>query len=317
VTTQKKGWARSESRAVRPFKTAEDALADVALRLSDDSEFQIAEGVLLDSVHPERMSLTVRIPALSPHLASSVNVAKESLLLVVGIEDTVFKQSVVLESRRLADLEADETEIELARERYSMMSWSGDTNLFIALILAEAQQSQTGVAHRRGAWVSRKVFRFTRMRDTAHFAVTPVGPEYFKKLRLPADTPYLVEILDDDMNQSSENLPDLLKIHIAESLYRTLAAEEDSPAAKLQMKAIYVDVVVSVLVAGYGELGNDDVLQDGILDVITRRLAKSNGVSEQVIRQNARRSAGVFLRPFAQADAELLKMMVAAAQRRS
>lgn len=316
MTTKQRGWSRSESRAVRPFMTADSCLSNVALRLSDDGDFDASEVISLSSLQPDRLSISIRIPAIPTAVASDVGVRNDSLRLIVVLEDTVFKRSHVLDNRLLLDAEDDDLEITFPHVTLGQFSWTGDTNLSVALVLGSENSAIAGAARRRGAWIARKVFRFVHMRDTAHFSVDSVSPEYFKKLGLPGDTPYLVEIKDDDFNQSSDALPDLLKVSISEDLSRTLSSDGDSHIARVQMKSIYVDVIVSVLVAGYSSLGAGDVLPDGILDVLTRRIAKSNAVAEPKIRAAAQRSAGAFLRPFVQSDADLLRLMVSACQRR-
>jgi hypothetical protein len=143
-----------------------------------------------------------------------------------------------------------------------------------------------------------------------------VEPEYFEKLGLPAETTYLVEIADPDLNQPCENLPDLVKVSVAQSVHSALARDEESSMAKALIKSIYVDVVTTVLATGYSNLSSD-VQPDSIIEVVTLKLQKSTGLSAERLRQLAKENAGAALRAVVQADIELTRALVSAAQRKA
>jgi hypothetical protein len=167
-----------------------------------------------------------------------------------------------------------------------------------------------------GAWVARKTFSIGKLRDTAAFSINAVEPEYFEKLGLPAGTTYLVEIADPDLNQPCENLPDLVKVSLAKAVHSALARDEESSMAKALIRSIYVDVVTTVLATGYSNLSSD-VQPDSIIEVVTSKLEKSTGLSAERLRQFARESAGASLRAVVQADVELTRALVSAAQRKA
>lgn len=112
-------------------------------------------------------------------------------------------------------------------------------------------------------------------------------------------------------------MPDLVKVSLAKDVHAALAKDEDSPMAKAIIKSIYVDVVTTILATGYGNLDKrEQVKQDSILDVVTAKLAKSTGLSADKLRTLAAETAGAQLRAVVQADVELSRALVSAAQRR-
>lgn len=197
------------------------------------------------------------------------------------------------------------------------LSWAGEMRVHVAILLAEQKKGEVGTAQRTGSWVARKTFSIGRPRDTASFSIDAVEPDYFEMRGLPKTTTYLVEINDPDLNQSCENLPDLVKVSLAKDVHAALAKDEDSPMAKAIIKSIYVDVVTTILATGYGSLSpREQVKQDSILDVVTAKLAKSTGLSVDKLRSLAAETAGAQLRAVVQADVELSRALVNAAQRR-
>jgi hypothetical protein len=77
-----------------------------------------------------------------------------------------------------------------------------------------------------------------------------------------------------------------------------------------------VDVVTTVLATGYANLVGD-IQPDSILEVVVSKLAKSTGVSVERLRLLAKDSAGAQLRAVVQADVELTRALVSAAQRKA
>ena len=87
--------------------------------------------------------------------------------------------------------------------------------------------------------------------------------------------------------------------------------------AKALIKAIYVDVVSTVLATGCANLEGSDVEPGSILEVVTSKLEKSTGLNAAHLCQLAIESAGSRLRAVIQADIELTRALVSAAQRKA
>lgn len=313
----KTGWQKQETRPVRPFRSAKDFLNDVGFRMYADEDFRTDETIQTGDIEFGKLALAVRVPPGVLNFEEVVGVPASLLRLVVTVEDRTFKDSEVALSIPMSEVGTSVRVLELNAEAVERLSWAGETRAHVAVVLAEARSgSEVGTAQRVGAWVARKTFSIGKIRDMAAFAIHAVDPEYFVKLGLPAGTTYLVEIADPDLNQPSENLPDLVKVSLAKTLHSALARDEDSSMAKALIKSIYVDVVTTVLATGYSNLSSD-VQPDSIIGIVTERLAKSTGLSAERLRQLAKESAGASLRAVVQADAELTRALVSAAQRRA
>jgi hypothetical protein len=317
ATKAKTHWQKQESRPVRPFRSAKDFLDDVGFRMYADEDFKTDEAIQTGDVELSKLTLAIRVPAGALNFEEVVGVPNSLLRLVVTVEDRTFKDSEVAANIPMAEVGASVRVLDLDAEAVEHLSWSGETRVHVAVVLAEPRSGgEVGTAQRVGAWVARKTFSIGKLRDTAAFSINAVEPEYFEKLGLPAGTTYLVEIADPDLNQPCENLPDLVKVSLAKAVHSALARDEESSMAKALIRSIYVDVVTTVLATGYSNLSSD-VQPDSIIEVVTSKLEKSTGLSAERLRQFARESAGASLRAVVQADVELTRALVSAAQRKA
>jgi hypothetical protein len=311
-------WQRQESRPVRPFRSANDYLTDVGLRLYADEDFKISETFQVPPITQEHLAVSVRIPALPLNFAETVGLSIAALKLIVTVEDRTFKYSGVAAAIPLSELESGGRVFDFDAEVVSNLTWAGETRIHVAVVLSESGTGEVGTAERIGSWVARKTFSVGGVHDTSSFPIDAVEPEYFEKRSLPRGTTYLVEISDTDLNQSCENLRDLVKVSLAKDVLSALAKDEESAMAKALVRTIYVDVATTVLSTGYSNLATGEaVTPNSILDVMTSRLTKSTGLSPEKLRVMASETAGSQLRAVVQADVEFSRSLISAAQRRS
>jgi hypothetical protein len=309
-------WRRQESRPVRPFRFAEDYLKDVGIRLYAEEEFRTSESIQISAVDRERLAIQVKIAPTPNDFESVVGVPSKSMRLVVTIEDRTFKNSIVFANIPLSDV-SDDGKILTVEDEEGSISWEGETRLHVAVVLSEPRKGQADTAQRVGSWLARKTFVIGTPRDTSTFTINAVEPEYFTKRGLPAATTYFVEVQDPDLNQSCENLPDLVKVSLASNVHAALARDQESSMAKALIKAIYIDVVTTVLATGYSNLqAGAKIVEDSIMDVVTTKLMKSTGVSAERLRVFASETAGSQLRAVVQSEIELSHALVSAMQRR-
>lgn len=316
-TKPKMNWRKQESRPVRPFRSAKDYLDDVGFRMYADEDFATDETIQTGAIEAGKLALSVRVPASAANLEELVGVPPDLLQLVVTVEDRTFKDSEVAAKVSMVEASGKTHILDLEVGAVNRLSWAGETRVHVAIVLTEPRAgSEVGTAQRVGAWIARKTFSIGKLRDSSTFAINAVEPDYFEKLGLPAATTYLIEIADPDLNQSCENLPDLVKVSLARDVHSALARDEDSPMSRALIKSIYVDVVTTVLATGYANLVGD-VQPDSILEVVVSKLAKSTGLSAERLRLLAKDSAGAQLRAVVQADIELTRALVSAAQRKA
>jgi hypothetical protein len=306
-------WQRHESRAVRPFRSADECLVDVALRLYPDKEFDTADHVRLD-VERDRLAVAVRVPAPPPDLAQLLGLPPASLSIAISVEDGVFKHSEVAWAVPITEFGSDPRTVNIERDLTDRLSWRGETRVHVAVVLREDRSGAVGTARRVGSWLARKTFVVGRTRDLASFAIEPVEPAYFTSRGLPSATTYLVEILDADLNQKCDTISDLVKVKLAKDVHAALARDEDSSVSKALVRTIFVDVATTILATGYAAL-TSPLDPEGILAVVTDRIAKRAGLASARIEALAKESAGASLRAILQAEAELSQALVAAARR--
>lgn len=96
-----------------------------------------------------------------------VGVGLDELRLIVSIEDRTVKQSAVLRSFALGKVNDGVLELDDAKEA---ASWSGETRVHVAVVLAKQRKVVVGLAHRVGSWVARKPSRRSSVVPSlAHF----------------------------------------------------------------------------------------------------------------------------------------------------
>jgi hypothetical protein len=310
---ERRRWERQESRVVRPFKSAEEYLADCRFRLYADGEFVEGPLVRLEgALQRERLALAVKVPAPPINFADVVGAELREMSLVVSLEDRTFKNSWVIHEKPLLAFTGGVVDLPEVEHR---VSWASDTRIHVSVVLAKSRKAQAGLAYRAGSWLAKKTFFLKSPNDSSTFRIVAETEEYFKKRGLPATTTYFVDIQDPDLNQPCENVPQLITVYMHENAYNALARDDDSIIAKALTRNIYVDVVSIILAAGFNAV-EGEIAPHSILDVVCNRITKTTGVPLVKLRQFAKDNGGAPLRAVIQADAELTKAVVSAASRR-
>lgn len=313
TTTDRPLWRRSEARTVRPFRTLGDHLDGVGLRLTPDADFATADVVALENELLSRIAPEIRLPPPPSDIEDSVGIPPRDIHLLVSVEDRVFKNTVVAARIPLEDIPGV---VEFDRDALAGVSWAGETRIHVALVLAGDRDGEVGTAQRDGSWIARKTFKLARLRDLRTFRIDSVPPEYFTNQGLPESTTYLVEILDDDLNQSCELLPDLVKVSVHAQAHAALARDEDSPVGQALLRHIFVDVVTAVLTTGFRTLAGE-LDERSILAVVSKRLAQSTQSTLEDVRALAKARDDAKLRALVQSHVQLTRALTTAVQRRS
>lgn len=314
MNSPEKGWTRQEARVVRPFRSADEYLKDTAFRLYEDSEYSTSEMLHETIIEIARLLPSVRVLTPPSNLVELVGASTSELRLLISFEDRVFKNTVVAANIPLFSVSGGL--VELDQNAVSEISWAGETRIHVSVVLAENREADIGTAYRAGSWVARKTFTVSASRETASFRINSVEPEYFINRGLPGATTYLIEILDPDLNQPCENLPELVRVSLSKKVHEALAKDEESFLAKALIKGIYVDVVTTVLSTGYSISGLR-VEPNSILDVVTTKLSKATGVPVDKLQKLAEKNSGAELRAVVQAEAEFTRALISAAYRRA
>lgn len=241
-------WQRQESRLVRPFRSADDYLKDAQLRLCPDADFALGPVIQIESVQRDRLAPEIRVLPPPVEFEELVGASFDDLRFLVSLEDTFFKRSVVAVDQPISEMTEDV--IVLDSDQCAELSWTGATRVHLSVVLREDRDVEAGLARRAGSWVARKSFNVTKISDNTRFNIAPVDEEFFTKRGLPRATSWFVEILDPDLNQSCDEMPNLVKVSISKELHGALAKDESSSGTKALITNVYVDVVATVLVTG-------------------------------------------------------------------
>jgi hypothetical protein len=310
---ERDAWRRQESRVVRPFKSAEHYLSDSKLKLFSDGDYLDGPAIQVDRIDRDRLAVALRISTPPPNFQEAVGASLNELSLVISIEDRVLKRADVVTVIPLAKLETDP--VDLGEEVRDNFSWVGETRIHVSVVLNKSRKAAPGIASRAGSWLARKTFFIRKSSDTAAFKITPVDPDYFEKRGLPSTTAYFVEIQDADLNQTCDNLPDMVKVCMNRDVHTALARDEESNVAKALVRTIYVDVVSTILASGFEAL-EGEIQTNSVLDVVTKRLSKATGINSSKLQKFAKDNGGAQLRAIVQAEAALGRSLVSATARR-
>ena len=309
-----KRWQRQEARVVRPFRSIDEYFRDVGFRLYADTQFVVAPMMQQESIDQERLAPQLQIPKVPDNLKEVVGLAAGELRLLVSVEDRLFKNTIIVINKSLAEHVGGT--VDFAKDAIDDIPWGGDTRVHVCLVLGADRAGAIGTAQRAGSWLARKTFQLFRPNDSSTFEITAVDPEYFVALGLPPTTTYLVDIVDDDLNQPCESLPNLIKVSVLKDVHTALGKDEHSLVSQAFIKSIYVDVVTTILATGYRALKNRDVVPESILDTVTKRLSKASNIPSARIRQLSSEASGSRLRAVVQAEIELTRAVVNAARRK-
>lgn len=278
-----KRWQRTESRTIRPIHYSEDLLHNTAIRLKETEDF--IDNV--DSIQRDEIDLAELSPELLfrfsvEDVESQLGLDPDLLRLLVSIEDKALKKTVLAHTCRFD--EEFESQILIPKDIVDSLSWSGDTKINIAVVLADDRNASVGQASHAGQWLAMKTISVIRERNSATFPIEVVNGEVFVAKGLPPDTTYYVEIVSDLFNDPASAMNDLVRIYVNESINPTLDKAKDNSAGRALLLNMYCDAAASILEAGYAPLESASEIEEGsILKTVTDKLSASTGISPENI----------------------------------
>jgi hypothetical protein len=147
----------------------------------------IREVALLDARRfgkPEIMPVLLRNPEISLKIPLSIEeiaersgLAPESISLVIIVNDLKGKKSEIGFAANIRD--TDEEIILLGEETLSKFSWSGRTQIEVALVLSEGIPFESGKPFLAGHWIAKKSFMLNAAKEIPSFPVEPMKGEDF------------------------------------------------------------------------------------------------------------------------------------------
>lgn len=303
-----KSWHRTESKIVRPFIYSENLLHNAEFRLYDDVDFKSDTAIHYDELNVEKIKPQIRLDFNPISISEELGLPENALRFIVSFEDRALKKTLLAKNIAVTDL--DDEIIEFPEALLQELSWSGTTIANIALVLEKDRDSEIGQARRAGNWLAKKSFSVCRTHDTSNFQIEIVPPERFKSYGLPPETTYYVQVIGDDFNQPCDQLPEMVKVYLNETVNPVLARAEDSAAGKALVRGLYGDVSATILVAGFSPFSSlDEIKEGGILQIVTDRISQATGISVSEIFKMSREPGAGRLRAVLQAEAGLTKAL--------
>lgn len=292
-------WRRTESRVVRPFASAEDALREVRFRLRNEEEFD--DRTSFDGSHLDPRDLR-------PEFALNVNASALDAVRPIGMGDLCLVVRLA-DGRLRRSEQIFASEIEAVPERWavppevkSRFSWNFDTTASVALVLRSDRRPEPGLPFRRGHWVARKDFSIRSNPEPRAFPVERWAGEDFVRRGLPRDTAYWIDFLAEDLNARFEDPSDAFRVCLRADLYDALLDGGESPGGRAVTALIVAEILTEVLWRGLDRLSPDDeILTRGLLHAALARVTKKTGADCGTLRQLVAKKELSSLRAYAQA----------------
>lgn len=303
-----KKWLRTEARTVRPFRYSEDLLQKTGFRLLPEDDFFEGDSIHKDEIDVDAIVPEIRLDFSPNYVHEQLGVTSAQVRLIVSIEDKALKRNVL--ALNLSIDECADGAIAIPISACKKLSWSGETKLCIALVLASDRKADLGEATLAGHWLAKKEISISRVRDTASFPIAIVKSEWFPSVGLPTDTTYYVELLTEDLNQPCEQLPEMVRIYVNETINQMLSRAEDSAAGRALVRGIYCDTAATILSVGFGNIEPEtELLKNGVLQVVADRLSEATGLNVAAITKMAKEPGASKLRALFQTETGLTKAL--------
>jgi len=304
-----KKWLRTEARTIRPFRYSESLLQKLGTRLYAEDDFVEGDSIQKDDIELERVAPEIRLDFNPASLEEQLGIDSGQVKFIVSVEDKALKQTILALNLTMEECVTDEV-VRIPESVCRKLSWIGETKLVMALVLAEDRDAELGEACIAGNWLARKEVGITRVRDTATFPISIVPPGWFKEVGLPTETTYYIEMLSEDLNQPCEQLPEMVKVYVNETVNQVLSRAEESSAGRALVRSIYCDTAATILAVGFENIEpNTELLKNGVLQVVADRLSDATGLATQAITKMAKEPGASKLRALLQAETGLTKAL--------
>lgn len=298
-------WRRTETRVVRPFETYDQWLADTAMKLLPNAEFDLGPRVEVEEsdlpdVRPEfRIALAEEASKLD---------SEADLRLVIRVSDSNLHHSEVIfqeEPRGLPETWQVPDDI---RKR---LPWSLGTRVSVALVLASDREQQPGKPWKRGQWIARKDFLIGPKPTRGTFPIQRWSPEEFRRQGLPRETVWWVEFLTEDLNETIEDASEALQVCLREDVHNFLSRYGDKPVGRAVGKVLLSEVLAQLLLKGLAQIQSEDqIKRDSLLGAVVTRIRKATGVTEGQLIRLAREGDVLGLKAFCDACVETRRALL-------
>lgn len=188
-------WHRTEPREVRPFFEsigAERSLDNCGLRIYEDGDVTLETSYELDEIDFQRMSLAVSVK-IADFKAWMGKLNPSELDLVLIARHGFLKRSRVLERVNLAQELPGRWEI--SSKILSQLGGGRNTNITIAICLAEDRPEKPGSPFLPGHWLARKTFVLRSRTMPTLFDLRIRNDEDWVAAGYPRKTYYAVDYL--------------------------------------------------------------------------------------------------------------------------
>lgn len=194
--TEPAKWHRTEPREVRPFfesVSAETALNGCGIRLYEDGDVSTETSFELDEIDFKRLAPAVSLSVPKPEGWLGETLKPDDLELVVLVRHGFLKRSHVVRSLPMsAPVPAL---IDIGSEALALVGGGRNTQITIAICLADDRPPRPGVPFVTGHWLSKKTFTVRSRTMPTLFDLRTRTDEDWLAAGFPPKTYYAVDYL--------------------------------------------------------------------------------------------------------------------------
>lgn len=271
-------WHRSEPREVRPFFAAQSASAALdqsGIRLTADGEISTGTSFELDDPDLLTLAPTVFPAVLNPQMWLPEGFAASDLRLLIIARQPLLKRSELVGSYSLAETTPEAVEIPI--EMMKALGGGRNTQVVLAIVLAEDRAPEPGSPFVRGHWLAKKTFAFRTRSTPVLFDIRPRTDEEWVANGYPAKTLYAVEYMSGIESEPDEGINSVAVVHVHADAHVRLGETKLGEAVQPLLAA---EIVTSILQQSLSDWENLESAPKGsALETLVTQLSKVEPIS--------------------------------------
>lgn len=298
------GWGISESRSIKPFRTAESALEACGFRLTEDDPF-------LSSV-PWRNVVDAEIGVSSLKPSFEFRLDLERLRADSGIEvgelefGVIVRDPAILTSRCIERWAVTDIPQHFAIPKDELERLSGYRGLDFVLVITPVRNLEPSfrIANKPGQIVASRTYEFRRHDEGTDFPIEFVDPQDFERMQPSRNrnTFWTIEWRDESADYDrpvSEVLRILLNSDVRNKLLRI---SDTDPVGRLLWLELATEACLEICLKVFDSDPLPPENQDGLLWKLTERLRQNSELEFEdfVLMSRRRHDAHAFFRSHVQ-----------------
>jgi hypothetical protein len=271
-------WHRSEPREVRPFfaaQQAETSLEQSGIRLVNEGDITKETHFELDDADLRKLELVLYPAVVNPHVWMPEGLSGGDLDLIVVGRQPLLKRTEIIGRFRL-DQPLPE-EIKVAPELLKSLGGGRNTQITLAIVLADDRPPNPGSPFVRGHWLARKTFALRTRSTPVLFDIRTRTEDEWVANGYPANTLYTVDYTAGIESPPEEGVTSVAIVYFHADAQNRLAHSKLGDAVQ---PLIAAEIVTNILQQSVGDWEKlQEPPKGSALDTLLKQLRKVSPVT--------------------------------------